>query len=166
MIPQLRDYQADHRGVEGIRAAFKKFKALCYVLATGGGKTIIFAYIAWTSLMRGKKVLIMVHRLELLRQTIQKLQSFGVEPGVIHRDHRPNYTAPIQVAMVQTMVGRKHMYPWFDLIVTDECFVPGTMITMGDGTQRAIEEIQVGDVVYSVIMRSDILVNKWVQSGT
>jgi len=146
MIPQLRDYQ--NQGVEQIREAFKRaIKAVCYVLSTGAGKTICFAYIAWTSVMRGKKVLILVHRKELLKQTREKLQAFGIEPGMVSPDYRPNYTAQIQVAMVQTMVGRKHMYPWFDLIVTDECFVPGTMITMGDGTQRAIETVKVGDMV-------------------
>jgi DNA repair protein RadD len=120
MIPTLRDYQ--ETVIKDIRNAFViGKKSVCLVLPTGAGKTLCFAYIAWTASMRGKKILILVHRKELLRQTAQKLRDFGVEPGMISPQYRPNYNASIQVAMVQTMVGRGHLYRHFDLVITDEC---------------------------------------------
>lgn len=92
-----------------------------FVLSTGGGKTITFAYIATQAALRGKKVLILVHRVELLRQTKIKLEGFGVRVGLVSPKYTPDYMAPIQVAMVQTMVGRTAVYRDFDLIITDEC---------------------------------------------
>jgi len=111
--------------------------------------TVIFAYIAWTASLRSKKILILVHRKELLRQTAQKLRDFGVNPGMISPQYRANYNAAIQVAMVQTMVGRGHLYPHFDLVITDECFVPDTLITLASGEKRMIKKIVPGDIVMS-----------------
>ena len=117
---QLRDYQT--RAVSATRNAYASgATAPLLVLPTGGGKTIIFSYIAFSSVQRGKKVLILVHRIELLRQTQSKLQAFGLRVGLISPKYTPDYGAPVQVAMVQTMVKRLGKYPEFDLIVTDEC---------------------------------------------
>lgn len=117
---QLRDYQV--QAVNDTRAAYASGKtAPLLVLATGAGKTICFSYIAFSSIKRGKKVLILVHRIELLRQTQAKLQAFGLRVGLISPKYTPDYGAPVQVAMVQTMIKRLGKYPEFDLIVTDEC---------------------------------------------
>lgn len=115
----LRDYQMD--AVQGVRNTYLRgFRAPLLVLATGGGKTIIFTYIAQQTAAKGKRVLIIVHRIELLRQTANKLRAFGVRVGLISPKYAPDYSAPVQVAMVQTMVKRFGRYPEFDLIITDE----------------------------------------------
>ena len=120
MVPQLRDYQSN--AVEGIRQRFREgYRAPCLVVPTGGGKTIIFSYIAHQTADRGRRVLILVHRIELLRQTQKKLHAFGVRVGLISPKYAPDPYAPVQVAMVQTMIRRTHLYPDFDLIITDEC---------------------------------------------
>lgn len=120
MIPTLRPYQVD--AVTGIRQSFSRgHKATCLVLPTGSGKTVIFAYIAATSAARGKRNLILVHRKELLKQTRQKLIEFGIIPGIIHGEYAPNYSASVQIGMVQSMAGRRGRYPDFDLVITDEC---------------------------------------------
>lgn len=119
-IPILRDYQ--DQSVQDVRYAYKLgYKSVCLVLPTGGGKTIVFAYIAFSAAQKGNKVLILVHRKELLRQTVAKLKAFGIDAGIISPQYRPNYNAQVYVAMVQTMVSRGHLYDHFDLIVTDEC---------------------------------------------
>ncbi|MGI9158664.1 MAG: DEAD/DEAH box helicase, partial [Saprospiraceae bacterium] len=72
----LRPYQ--QTAVEKIRQAYVSgCKAPLLVLPTGGGKTVIFSHIAATSSARGKRVLILVHRIELLRQTAKALQRAG-----------------------------------------------------------------------------------------
>jgi superfamily II DNA or RNA helicase len=118
-VVQLRDYQIE--SVNGVRNSYAKGKkAPLLVMPTGAGKTVVFAHIAFSSAQRGRKVLILVHRVELLRQTQLKLTEFGIRTGLISPLYTPDYGAPIQVAMVQTLVKRLDKYHKFDLVVIDE----------------------------------------------
>lgn len=117
---KLRDYQ--ERGVEEIRQAYRQSKkAPLYVLPTGGGKTVVFTYIAASVTSKGKRALVLVHRQELLRQTSAKLNDFSVNHGLIQAGFTPSRFAHVQVASVQTLKNRLDKYgapP--DLIVIDE----------------------------------------------
>lgn len=119
---QLRSYQST--AVEGIRAALKGgSKAPLLVLPTGGGKTIVFSHIAANASAKNKRVLVLVHRIELMRQTSEKLQFFGVRHGLINPQYTPDLHAKVQVASVQTLIKRIEKYrPYFqpDLIIVDE----------------------------------------------
>lgn len=79
-----------------------------------------FSYIAANTSARGKRVLILVHRVELLRQTSAALLKAGVTHGLVNPKFTPNLLAPVQVASVQTLIKRLHLFPKFDLIVIDE----------------------------------------------
>jgi DNA repair protein RadD len=115
----LRDYQ--QTGVDDIRNAYREgYRAPLYVLPTGGGKTVVFTYVTQSAISRGKNVLILVHRDELLRQSISKLQGFGIASGAISPKYTPNFTASCQVGMVQTVVNRTKYYPNVDFIIVDE----------------------------------------------
>lgn len=116
----LRHYQSD--GVDKIRNAYKRgYRSPLYVLPTGGGKTIFFNYIAANAAARGKRVWILVHRIELIRQTSKKLHEAGVMHGVINPKYRPNYIQKIQVASVQSLVRKVHQIPFKpDIIIIDE----------------------------------------------
>ena len=60
----LRDYQQS--GVSGIRSAFAQgASSVLFVLPTGGGKTVTFAYVAERAVARGNRVLVMAHCEEL-----------------------------------------------------------------------------------------------------
>jgi len=114
----LRGYQTD--AVNRVRKAYiDGFRAPLLVLPTGAGKTVIFNYIAQESANRQKRVLILVHRKELLEQTVAKLLPHSC--GIIHAEYTPNYSHPIQVASVQTLV-RRLTTPMHapDLIIIDE----------------------------------------------
>ncbi len=116
---QLRYYQ--QQAVDNIRNSYlNKFKAPLLVLPTGGGKTVVFSYIAATSQSKGNRVLILVHRVELLRQTSAKLSEAGVYHGLISPKYTPNFSAPVQVASVQTLIKRLTKIPPPDLIIIDE----------------------------------------------
>ncbi len=116
---QLRPYQAD--AVNKIRGAYKRgIKSPLLVLPTGGGKTIVFSHIAANAAARGKRVLILVHRIELLRQTSSALLKSGVKHGLINPRYTPNIIENVQVASVQTLVKRMNVYKEFDLIICDE----------------------------------------------
>lgn len=115
----LRPYQ--NKIVAGVRSAYQVgHRAPLAVAPTGAGKTVIFSYIAQTTAARSKRVLILVHRVELLRQTAEKLREFGVDHGLINPMFTPDYRKAVQVASVQTLVNRMGKLPAPDLIVIDE----------------------------------------------
>ena len=120
----LRNYQ--NKCVVGIRELFKKsINAILLVLPTGGGKTVIFTYISQKTSLKNKKVLILVHRVELLNQTSNALAKFEVERGMINPAYTPDFNANVQVASVQTLIkrlGYLQAVGWVpDLIIVDEC---------------------------------------------
>lgn len=117
---QLRPYQQD--AIERVREAFRSGKrAPLLVAPTGAGKTVMFGFVASRTAAGGKRVLILAHRKELIRQASGKLRETGVPHGII----APGFTATpdfVQVASVQTL-GRRLADPRYlppDLIVVDE----------------------------------------------
>jgi DNA repair protein RadD len=116
----LRPYQTD--GVSAIRESFiQGSRSPLYVLPTGGGKTVLFSYIAANAASRGKHVWILVHRIELVRQTSKKLHEAGILHGIVNPKFTPNYHHPLQVASVQSLVRRMDKFRHKpDLIIVDE----------------------------------------------
>lgn len=114
----LRPYQ--QRGVDQLRAAYMNGKrSPLYVLPTGGGKTAVFSHVVENAVAKSKRVIILVHRGELLMQASRSLQRLGVNHGLIS----PKFTrsdSPIQIASVQTLVRRLDSVIPPDLIVVDE----------------------------------------------
>jgi superfamily II DNA or RNA helicase len=116
---QLRSYQ--QHAIDDLRNAYRfGYRAPLLCLPTGGGKTIIFTAIAQASAARGRRVLILVHRRELLRQASDKLRWAGLDHGLIAAGIEPS-EAPVQVASVQTIARRLSRIDWQpDLIIIDE----------------------------------------------
>lgn len=134
----LRPYQ--NQIINGVRQAYLAgFRAPLAVAPTGAGKTVIFTHIAMNTNLKGKRVLILVHRVELLRQTSQKLHEFGVVHGLINPKYAPNYFSTVQVASVQTIVNRLGKIHPPDLIVIDEAHhaTAGTWRKILDAYPRA-----------------------------
>lgn len=116
---ELRGYQK--RVVFDIRRSYLSGKrAPLLVMPTGSGKTVVFTHIALTSSKKNKKVLILLHRIELLRQTSNALDKFQVHHGLINPKYSPDRDALTQVASVQTVVKRLHKIEAPDLIIIDE----------------------------------------------
>jgi superfamily II DNA or RNA helicase len=101
------------------RSIAEKKKAPLVVAPTGAGKTIIFAHIAQGAKAKLSKVLILVHRREILEQTLEKLYWLGVQAGQIAPD-RPMTRDWVQVAMVQTLRNRLSRAQKPDIIIVDE----------------------------------------------
>lgn len=116
----LREYQL--KGVEDIRTAYRSgFDRVLYTAPTGSGKTVLFTFMASEASRRKKRTLILMHRVELIRQTSDKLKEFGVPHGVIHPDYRYDLHHYVQVASIQTLSRRLSKIPYrFDLIIRDE----------------------------------------------
>ena len=117
----LRDYQKD--AVNTLRSNFGSgIKSLLYVLPTGGGKTFGFSYIASKALLKENKVLILVHRQELVDQTADSLKAMGLEFGIIAARYPMDLNKGIQICSVQTLVRRlnKIKENSFNLLIIDE----------------------------------------------
>jgi DNA repair protein RadD len=115
---QLRPYQSQL--VTEIRGQYQLgHKAVLAVLPTGGGKTVCFIYIAQSASVKGNRVLILVHRAELLDQASRAMP---VPHGVIAAGRAMDLSHTVQVASVQTVARRLHLLPrdFFQLLVVDE----------------------------------------------
>ena len=93
----LRDYQV--ADIEALRDAYRKgAKAPLYQLATGGGKTVVFSHIVQSSAAKGKRVLVLAHRRELVKQASMNLTWCGVAHGVMAAGMDRDHDAPVIVA--------------------------------------------------------------------
>ena len=107
LVDQIRlQYQLGHRKVLA-------------VLPTGAGKTVCFSHIAQAAAKKGNRVLIAVHRQELLDQACRSLP---MAHGVIAANRAMDLSAAVQVASVQTLARRLHKLPrdFFQLVIIDE----------------------------------------------
>lgn len=113
----LRPYQA--QAIDDLRRAYRAgARAPLLVLPTGGGKTHIFSAVTQGAAAKGSRVLILVHRRELIRQASRKLDQLGVAHGIIAAGF-PASDALVQVASVQTLARRAISWQP-SLIVIDE----------------------------------------------
>lgn len=115
----FRPYQ--QTAIDAARAKIAQgVKRVMINAATGAGKTVIAAGIVQRAVSKGKRVLFLAHRRELIEQTVDKLVNGGVlNFGVIMAGSRLNHwSAPVQVASIQTLVRRE--LPPADLIIVDE----------------------------------------------
>lgn len=107
----LRNYQ--QTTVNNCRDAFKNgYKKLCCVLPCGAGKTAIFCYLAYLNTIKksSNRVLILLHRKELLKQTIEAFKTFQIS------------TDRINIAMIQSFKNTlKTGVKPYSLIIIDEC---------------------------------------------
>jgi superfamily II DNA or RNA helicase len=115
----LRDYQ--QQAISDLRSVMQQgARAPLLCLPTGGGKTCIIAAISANAAARGRHVLILVHRRELIHQTSSKLTWVGLEHGIIAAGIPPSDHA-VQIASVQTLARRLSRLDWQPtLIIIDE----------------------------------------------
>jgi superfamily II DNA or RNA helicase len=118
MAVTLRPYQL--AGADQIRAAFASGKrAPLYVLPTGGGKTVLFSYIAHGAAAKGNRVLTLSHRIELVDQISAALTDADTPHGFIASGY-PTALEQTMVASVQTLLKRLKDAPEPQLIIVDE----------------------------------------------
>lgn len=121
----LRPYQQE--AFESVLSEWDRgVKKTLLVLPTGTGKTIVFSKIAEECVRRGKKVLIMAHRGELLDQAADKiLKSTGLQCSVEKAQQSClGDWYRIVVGSVQTLMHERRLRQfrtdYFDVIIIDE----------------------------------------------
>src|SRR6516165_11555032 len=123
MSVDLRPYQ-DEIVAEFERHVERSDRSILLVAPTGSGKTVIAAaIIAGTP----RRVLVVSHRREIVKQTSDKLTAAGVHHGVIQAgdEKKLRPLAAVQVASIQTLHSRairstSMPMPLADLVIIDE----------------------------------------------
>jgi len=125
----LRDYQQDI--VDAIDKHIRKpLSRIMCCLPTGGGKTIVFSFIAKEYQKLGKRVLVLTHRKELLMQSDGTFSKFGINAHNLTAESTEIPSSDIVVGMVETLYRRlenKDGYIDFvnsiDLVIIDEAHI-------------------------------------------
>lgn len=121
----LRDYQR-----EAIAELHRRWDAgdtrVPMVLATGLGKTVIFAHLIadWTAANKGKRVIVLVHTDELVQQAYKKIKDVAPHLNVgIVKAAQNDVLARVIVASVQSLrsAKRRAQIRQVGMIVVDEC---------------------------------------------
>ena len=101
----LRPYQ--QHAIELLREAMRKGNRRIILCApTGAGKTVMFSSMVQAALTKGKKVLIITDRIELLTQTDGALTRFAILPSYIKQGTRKLPDATSYIAMVESLNHR------------------------------------------------------------
>lgn len=119
----LRPYQIEC--LAAIRTGWENFSRTLAVLATGCGKTVIFAHVAKQEVDRGGKVLIIAHTDELLEQAIDKIfRATGIVAEKEKADCRASPFATVVVASIQSLSRTNRLLGFspdhFSLVICDE----------------------------------------------
>jgi DNA repair protein RadD len=122
--PTLRRYQRDV--ISRIAAEINAGKRRVLMVApTGSGKTVIGAEIGADAVQAGARVLYLVHRRELVKQSSAKLHALGLDHGIVAAGFPTRPNEPVQIASIQTLHARavrssRMELPTAQVIVVDE----------------------------------------------
>ena len=149
---KLREYQE-----EVIGKALRLGMGTC-VLGTGAGKTFTTAALIENFFRKAPdkdtfKCLMLVPDLGLVQQTYDEFINCGTTYKITKwtGKNKPDLTANVIIANIGIIQSRFEENDWLkyvDLLIVDECVKPGTKVSTQDG-EKAIEDIQVGDMVAS-----------------
>lgn len=122
---QLRPYQAEAR--DAILSAWDEgYRKTLLVLPTGCGKTVVFASVTENQVRRGRRVLIMAHRGELLSQAADKLKVASGLDSVLEKAESSSLgsNASVTIGSVQSLAQEKRLARFpedhFQDIIVDE----------------------------------------------
>lgn len=142
---ELRPYQSQQIA-DAKQALRQGCKRLLLQGSTGSGKTVLTAAMLASAAAKGKRAWFVVHRKELIDQSVRTfVEAAELHVGIIAAGYPSDSIAPVQVCGVGSLRRRIAKVAAPDLIVWDECFVGDTIV--GD---RRIDEIGVGSFVPSL----------------
>jgi superfamily II DNA or RNA helicase len=136
---QLRPYQ--QKGDEQLRESLLKGnRRIIYWLATGGGKGLVMAYMVNQALLKGKKVLTVMRRRELIFQTRKNYAKYyNIDPSIIMGNEKGfDSKNPVQICSIDTVrarLGSLDFLKQFDLVIVDECFPKNHYIETSEGNK-------------------------------
>lgn len=88
---------------------------------TGSGKTALTAAMLKTAAEKNRRSIFVVHRRELIKQSILAFDRARVSHGIIANGFLEDHTPRVQIASVMSLANRLARVSTPDLIVWDEC---------------------------------------------
>lgn len=127
---KLRDYQVE--AIKSVHNAISRgINRSAVVLATGGGKTVVFSHlipqIKPSTPDRGNKTLVLAHKEELVRQAADSIAMINpnLKVDIDMRKLKPSSNADVIVASVPTLIRMSRLSKYdpkeFKTIILDEC---------------------------------------------
>lgn len=120
MTPRFENRPYQENAVIDLRQALREVASLILYAPTGAGKTAIACDITRKSAGLGTRVLFIGDSLEIIEQTSETMDYWGVPHGIIqsgNKNERPSEL--VHIATIQTLRNRE--LPAKDLIFVDEC---------------------------------------------
>jgi len=120
-LPPLRGYQQE--AIANLRSVLAQgSRRPVLVSPTGSGKTRTAVEIVDRALAKGKRVLFLAPRRELIYQAAAALDAAGILCGIVMAGEPMNRYSPVQVASFDTLWARRERVPlpMADLVVVDE----------------------------------------------
>lgn len=116
---EIKLYEHQKKSIDEINHSFLTHRKVLYQLSTGGGKTVVMS--EFVKQYEGV-ILVLVHRSELVEQTIKTFLNFGIDATAITAKVKTIPQSKIYVAMVETFYNRLKKQDFKpDLIIADEC---------------------------------------------
>lgn len=116
---EAREYQT--LAIESLRSCLARgFKRLALYLPTGGGKTVVAVDVIVRTIAKGRKVVFLANRKQLVKQTSEVLSRYNIAHGIIQSDNTRNLDAQVLVASIDT-VHVRGLPPDVGLLIIDEC---------------------------------------------
>ena len=119
MTFELRAYQLNAEQETRLAMA-RGLKRICLYLPTGGGKTLTATSIIQKAVAKGRKVVFLANRKQLIQQTSAVLNRYGIAHGILQSDNTRNLDAQVLVASIDT-VHVRGLPGDVGLIIIDEC---------------------------------------------
>src|SRR6516225_7442442 len=115
----LRNDQEE--ALEAVRVHLKRGRRRVLLQApTGFGKTVVASTMAKNAVEKGKRVWMLVHRRELVRQVSKAFSKCDLPHGIVSAGYPSNRFHAAQVCSIPTLIHRLDRYQAPDVIIFDE----------------------------------------------
>ncbi len=116
---ELRNYQKNI--IKEIRTQISKgVKRILVQAPTGSGKTCLTSFMVEGSVEKNLQCGFIVHRRELIKQSMEAFDLIGVDYGVVSAGFEPNYEKKVQICSIQSLIRRFKKVKPFDILWIDE----------------------------------------------
>ncbi len=119
-IEELNLFDDQHELFDKIREGMKRFRTNLVVSPTGSGKTAIATHMMKSANAKDKKVIFTVPRRNLMEQTSNTFEKYGVSHSFIAAGKSFNPYANSYIGTIDSMARRIKNLPFANLLVVDE----------------------------------------------